>query len=156
MAAEIPSLPRGRVSRRVVRIRACLRGPQLDAALAQGTDPWSSGELMLRAARLVSLPERRNVAAGLVTLVALAEHRLPPSSYLLVRHRAVLEQRESLLSLAARLDQPAPVEVAVVAQLALLLADSSSPAYVGGRHPGGLADLTARCVHSLWADADSD
>ena len=156
MAAEISSLPQGMVSRRVVRIRACLRRPKLDAALAQGTDPWSSGELMLRAAQLASLSERRNIAAGLLTLVALAEHRLPPSSYLMVRHRAVLEQRERLLLLAERLDQPAPVDVAVVAQLTLLLSDASSPVYAGGRDPRGLAELTARCVHSVWEDdADS-
>jgi hypothetical protein len=156
MAAEISSLPCGRVSRHVARIRACVRRHRLDAALAQGTDPWSTGELMLRAARLVSFSERQKVAAGLVTLVALAEHRLPPSSFLEVRRQAVLEQRESLLSLAERLGQPAPVEVAVVAQLALLLSDASSPAYVGGRHPGGLADLLAACVETVWEDADRD
>jgi hypothetical protein len=156
MAAEISSLPRGRVSRGVVRIRAWLRQPRLDAALAKGTDPWSSAELMLRAERLASWSERRHIAAGLVTLVALAEDRLPPSSYLRVRRRAVIEQRDSLLLLAERLDQPAPVEVAVVAELALLLSDASSPAYAGARDPRGLAEITARCVHSVWEDAESD
>ena len=134
----------------MLRIRACVRRPRLDASLAQGTDPWTAGELLLRAARLVSVAERRKVAAGLVTLVALAEHRLPPSSYLMVRHRVVLEERESLLSLAERLGRPAPFEVAVVAQLALLPSDASSPGYVGGRDPGRLAEIMARCVHSVW------
>jgi hypothetical protein len=61
----------------------------------------------------------------------------------------VLAQRESLLALAERLGQPAPLEVAVVAQLAVLVSDPGSPAYVGGREPAGLAELTARCAHAL-------
>jgi hypothetical protein len=111
---------------------------------------------MVRAAQLVSLLQRRNVAAELVALVALAEHRLPPTSYRRVRHRVVLEQRDSLLALAERLGQPAPLDVAVVAQLTLLLSDASSPAYVGGRHPSGLPEVVARCVRSTFADADTD
>ena len=47
----------------------------------------------------------------------------------------VLEHQESLLALAERLGQPEPVEVAVVAQLELLLTDPSSPVYAGGGDP---------------------
>ena len=71
-------------------------------------------------------------------------------------HRVVLEQRESLIALAERLFQPAPVKVAVVAQLALLLSDPSSPAYAGGRDPGSLAEVTTRCLHSVSEDGASD
>ena len=79
-------------------------------------------------------------------LVRLAEQRVPPSPYLTVRHRAVLEQREPLLLLAERLNQPEPIEVDVIAQLWLLVSDSSSPAYVGGAPADGVAEIAARCV----------
>ena len=137
-------------------MRARLRHPQLDAALAQGADPWSAGELMVRAAQLSSLSERQTVASGLKALVALAEHQRPASPYLKVRHAVVLEQRESLLALAERLRQAAPVEVAVVAQLVVLLTDSSSPVFAGGNHPDGLAEATSRCLQSVSEDLASD
>jgi hypothetical protein len=154
--AGIPLLPRSVAGRRLVSLRAHRRRPQLDAALAQGADPWSAPELMVRASRLGSLSERRKVAAGLHTLVALATRRRRASPFLAVRHRVVLEQRESLISLAERLFQPAPVKVAVVAQLALLLSDSSSPVYAGGGDPGGLAEVTTRCLHSVLGDGAFD
>jgi hypothetical protein len=156
MPAGISAHPSGAVGRRLVRMRACLRRARLDAALAQGADPWSSGELMARAARLGSLPEREGVASGLVALVALAEHQRPASQYLKIRHRVVLEQRESLLALAERLRQPAPVEVAVVAQLVVLLTDPSSPVFAGGNHPDRLAEATSRCLQSVSNDLASD
>ena len=73
--AGISLLPRSVVGRRLASIRARLRRPQLDAALAQGADPWSAPELMVRASQLGSLSERRKLAAGLLTLVALAAHQ---------------------------------------------------------------------------------
>lgn len=111
---------------------------------------------MVRAARLGSLSERQKVASGLVALVALAEHQQPASRYLKVRHRVVLEQRESLLALAERLGRPAPVEVTVVAQLVVLLTDSSSPVFAGGKDPDGLAEATSRCLQSVSDDLASD
>jgi hypothetical protein len=140
----------------LARIRTGARRRQLDAALAEGADPWSAGDVFVRASRLGSWSERRKVAGGLRELVALATHQQPASPYLKVRHRAVLEQRDSLLALADRLGHPAPVEVSVVAQLALLLSDGSSPVYVGGKDPSGLADVTTRCVLTLWGEEASD
>ena len=137
-------------------MRACLRRPSLDVALSQGADPWSAGDLMERATQLGSLSERQRIASGLLALVALAEHQRPASPYLKVRHRAVLEQRESLLALAERLRQPAPVAVAVVAQLVVLLTDSSSPVFEGGEHPDGLAEVTSRCLQSVSEDLAAD
>ena len=141
-------LPRG-VRRRSTRLRATIRHRRLDVALAEGADPWSDGALLARAARLGSWPERRKVAASLAQLVALATHRWPASSFRNVRHRAVLEQRQSLFALADRLAQPAPIDIAVVAQLALLVSDRRSPVYVGGRDPAGLAEVTARCTEAM-------
>jgi len=149
--AGISDLPQGAIGRRLARIRACLRRTQLDAALAQGADPWSSGGLMVRAERLGSLSERRNVAAGLRALVELAEYQRPASPYLVVRHRAVLEERDTLVALADRLDHPQPVAVSVVAQLALLLSDPASPVYRGGADPARIAEVTADCLERLAA-----
>ena len=153
--AGIAPLPRSVAGRRLIGIRAHRRRRQLDAALAQGADPWSAPELMVRASRLGSLSERRKVAAGLHTLVAVATRRRQASPFVTVRDRVVLEQRESLIALAERLFQPAPVEVAVVAQLALLLSNSSS-VYAGGRDPGGLAETTTRCLDIVSEDEASD
>jgi hypothetical protein len=144
--AVISSLPRSMAGRWLVRVRARRRRAELDAALARGADPWSAPELMVRASRLGSVSERRKVGAGLHALVAVARRRRRSSAFVEIRHRVVLEQRDSLIALAQRLLGPAPVEVAVVAQLALLLADSSSPAYVGGSDPDGLAEVTGRCL----------
>ena len=148
MTAGLSPLPRG-LRRRLARLRAAVRHRRLDIALATGADPWSDGALLARAARLASWPERRRVAAGVVQLVAQATHRSPTLSLRNVRRDVVLAQRESLLALAERLCQPAPVELTVVAQLAVLVSDPGSPAYVGGREPAGLAELTARCAYAL-------
>ncbi|MEO8690475.1 MAG: hypothetical protein ABI611_19940 [Solirubrobacteraceae bacterium] len=64
----------------------------------------------------------------------------------------VLERREALLELAARLGQRAPVEVAVVAQLTLLLSDPTSPVLVGGSDPAGFEELTARWLDRVGED----
>jgi hypothetical protein len=130
-------------------IRARRRRLQLDDALARGADPWSTAELMVRASRLSSLSERRTLSAGLLALVSIAERQRRWRPHVGVRHQVVLEQRDSLLALAERLDQPAPVDVVVVAQIALLLSDPSSPVYQGGQHPQDLAAVTARCLQSL-------
>ena len=149
LPAGVNPLPWGAVRRRLARVRACARSAQLDAALAQGADPWSSGPLMVRAERLGSLSERRNIAAGLRSLVELAEYQRSGSRYLVVRHRSVLEDRETLVALADRLDHPQPVEVAVVAQLRALVSDSASPVYEGGADPARIAEVTADCLERL-------
>jgi hypothetical protein len=104
---------------------------------------------MVRASRLSSLSERQTLAAGLLELVSVAEHKRRSSPYIGIRHHVVLEQRDSLLALAERLRQPAPVDVAVVAQIAVLLTDPSSPVYQGGKRPQGLAAVTVRCLQAL-------
>jgi len=153
MPESISTLPRGVVGRRMTRLRACLRHAQLDVALAQGADPWSAGPLMARAAQLCSLSHRQQVNAGLVSIVELAEHRRPGSPYLVVRDREVLEHRESLLALAERLVQPEPVDVAVAAQLTLLVSDPASPVYAGGSDPRTLGDVTTHCLDRVEEDA---
>ena len=153
LPSALSPLPRRAVARWLARIRACLRRPRLDAALAQGADPWSTGELAARAAQLSSLAYRRKLSAGLIALVELAERRQPPSPYLSVRQQVVLEERDRLLALAERLGRLEPVEVAVAAQLSQLLSDPLSPAFVGGSDPGELADLTSRCLDRVEGGA---
>jgi hypothetical protein len=147
--AGVSRLPRSWAGRRRAGIRARVRRPQLDDALARGADPWSAAELMVRASRLSSRSERCRLAAGLLELVSIAEHERRASPYVGIRRQVVLEQRESLLALAERLGQPAPVDLPVVAQIALLLADPLSPVYQGGTDPQGLAEVTVGCLTRL-------
>jgi hypothetical protein len=149
-------LPRTVAGRGLVSIRVRRRRPHLDAALAQGADPWSTPELMARASRLGSRSERRKIAAGLHRLLALATRHERESPFRMVRHEVVLEQRDALLALADRVYQPAPVNVAVIAQLALLLSDSSSPVYAGGRAPSTLVEVMTRCLDCVSEDAATD
>lgn len=154
--AVIAPLPRSMAGRWLVRVRSRCRRAALDAALAQGADPWTGPDLMVRASQLGSLSERRQLASSLYALVAVARRQRASSPFLQVRHRVVLEHRDSLTALAERLLKPAPVDVAVVAQLALLLADSSSPVYAGGRDPHDLAQVTSRCLASVTDEGASD
>ena len=133
MIACVARVPRRALTRRVVGLWAHVRRRRLDAALAAGADPWSAADLMLRASRLGSFAERREIAAALEELLAHAEQDRAVSPRLRIRRGVVLEQRDTLLELAARLRDPAPVSVAVVATLAWLARDESSPVYIVGR-----------------------
>jgi hypothetical protein len=163
MVDAVAQLPRHASTRQAVRLRARLRRRRLDDALAGGADPWSSPDLMLRASQLSSPAVRRETAATLEQLVGLAERNRPvmprsqPRAFapcLRIRCGVVLEHRDTLLALAARLREPAPVSVAVVATLAWLVRDESSPAYAGGNPPAGLADVVARCACALSRDSE--
>ena len=154
MIVAVARFPRRLLGRQLVRLRARLRRRRLDVALAAGADPWSAAELMLRASQLSSLQARQETAAALEDLVIFAQHNRavmpssqnrPLSPCLRIRCAAVLEQRDTLLELAARLREPAPVSVAVLATLAWLARDESSPVYVGGNPAEALADTADRC-----------
>ena len=54
------------MARQLTRIRAGLRHGKLDAALAAGQDPWSAGDLMLRASALSSLAMQTRLENGQV------------------------------------------------------------------------------------------
>jgi hypothetical protein len=146
MRARVGDLPSGPLGWRLSRARALVRRRRLDLALAGGADPWSSGELVVRAAQLGSLAERRKVAAGLILLLDRAALQRSGSSCLTVRHELVLEHQQALRVLAERLGGLEPVDVAVVAQLELLLTDPRSPVYAGGGDPHRLAEVTSRCL----------
>ena len=154
MIVSVARFPRWVLTRHAARLRARMRRRRLDAALAVGADPWSAADLMLRASRLSSLPGRQEIAAELEALVLFAEHNRavmpcsqprPLSPCLRIRCGVVLDQRDRLLELAARLREPPPMAVAVVATLAWLARDEASPVYVGGNPPAGVAVAVARC-----------
>jgi hypothetical protein len=149
MTLWVGDLPSTALGWRLARIPALVRRRRLDAALARGANPWSSGELFVRAARLGSAAERRKLAAGLISLLDLAAFQRRRSSPLMVRHELVLKHQEPLRMLAERLGQPEPIDVAVVAQLELLLTDPTSPVYTGGSDPHRLAEVTSRCLQGV-------
>ena len=145
----IGHMPRTAVRRRLTRARVRLRWRRLDRALAQGADPWTHPELLVRASDLTSAAVRHQVASSLEALVDVAEGRCSQSPYLRVRNAVVLGRRETLRALALRLRDPAPVELPVLALLAVLIWDESSPVYVGGRHPTGATEVADRCLDAL-------
>lgn len=136
----------------LVRLDVRLRRRSLDLALARGADPWSTPALMLRATRLAAHPHRRRLALDLADMVAAAASGRRLSPFLDVRRREILAQRDVLTELAFRLLDPAPCHVAAIAQLTILIRDASSPMYVGGRPPGRLAAVTARCLELATAE----
>jgi hypothetical protein len=145
----IAPLPRRAVARRAAGLRAWLRQDQLDEALADGADPWTSGELMIRAAELTSPTTRHKLASSIDALVALAEQGPPVSRLVSIRRSAVLAERDTLAALATRLRAPAPVSVTCVALLARLLWQGAGPLY---DHAGGddaIHHEFARCFERL-------
>jgi hypothetical protein len=116
--------------------------------LANGADPWGSRGLMLRAARMSSLAERRKLADGLTSLVGQAR-RSASLDAVQIRRRPVLEHADELLLLAGRLRQLEPVDVVTLAELGLLLRDGRSAVYVGGRPPEELMRVIARALQEL-------
>lgn len=136
--------------RRLRALRCQWSADRLDINLARGADPWSSTDLMIRAAQLSAFPTRQRIGRGLVLLADAAA--LPTAAYstrIAVRRELIREHREELLQLAERLQDPEPVGVAVVADLSLLIRDGGGPAYVGGRAPEELAAVTARSLAAI-------
>jgi hypothetical protein len=154
MIACVARFPRRALTRRIAGLWAHVRRRRLDAALAAGADPWSGTGLMLRASRLSSFSERREIAGALEALVAHAEHDGVLSRRRRIRCPVVLEQRDTLLELAARVREPTPVSVAVLATLAWLAQNESSPAFIGGTPPPGMADTAARCGCAVRSDGE--
>jgi hypothetical protein len=144
----IGPLQGSRLARRWSAVRARVAGSRLDMQLANGADPWSSRGLMLRAARMSSLAERRKLASGLTSLVGQA-CRSTSFDAVQIRRRPVLEHADELLLLAGRLRELEPVDVVTLAELGLLLCDGGSPVYVGGRPPEELMRVIARALQEL-------
>ena len=140
----------GPVRRRLAIFRSRMLSRRLDAEIARGDDPWGSPERLQRAQQLVQPAHRRRLADGVEALVIGADaQRESPHLTGLVRESIVLRHRYQLLLLADRVRGVEPVDVRVVAELALLLRDRGSPVYAGGRRPSELSEVLARCAAHL-------
>ena len=123
------------VSRLVVRMRVLMQRTRLDRALAEGTDPMLSDELMLRAGQLTGANYRRALADTFDEVICIAEGQSPrlTSSPPLAR-REVRAARAALLDLSRSLREDAPVNPAGVALAERLLTDGLSPLYLESGH----------------------
>jgi hypothetical protein len=120
----------------------CLRAPELDRELAEGTQPWRSAELELRAAQLTSEKTRTRFAQELESIVARAESGIHERSACIPLSRsAVVAAREDLLELAAALRSAASCRPHAAAAVSFLLHDGCSPLYTPGARatPASLA-----------------
>jgi hypothetical protein len=118
----------GRALLLALRVWLCRIG--LDRDLAEGANPTTDAARGLRARQLSSRRCRRNVAAGLRSLVKRAREpvRSPWVVAVPLNRRQVLEASELLLMLAARLEnaeEPCPRAVALAS---FLVSDPASPA----------------------------
>jgi hypothetical protein len=104
---------------------------RLDYELAEGGHPHSRPELELRARQLQRPRTRRSVAGAIEGLVHSARGRDVMTAVVLPRRHAVLDAREPLLELAARLRAPAPAAPRGVALAGLLLVHPLSPVNSG-------------------------
>ena len=125
------------------RLRAHLRGRQLDDALARGTPPETTARLALRARRLTTMSRRRAIADGLWRVVrdgcrgaTLPRTRIAP------RSSQVVAASDDLTGLADALASPGPVAARGVAQAWILLTDGTGPLY----NAHSTADLRTRAA----------
>ena len=145
----IGRLQSGRIAQLWSAVRAHASVGRLDEELANGADPWSSTELMLRAARLGSLGERRRLAHALARLVRVERTRPLFSRHVPLRHDLVAQHADLLLLLADRLEQIEPVDVGTLAELAWLVGDARSPIYTEGGPPSELGRVLTRALGTL-------
>jgi hypothetical protein len=134
-------LPGGRLARRTrgpllgglwLRVLTWWVAPDLDRRLADGTDPLLSDEVSLRAGQLGSAGTRSRLAVALCRAVKVANGRQAPLITTRLRRRAIRENEDLLLALAARLRSGEPLGVAGLAMTARLVKDHSSPMYRAG------------------------
>ncbi|UGS37058.1 hypothetical protein [Capillimicrobium parvum] len=120
----IAPMPHSRLAWRLTDLRARRHRRRLDRALAAGQDPWTSGELVTRAAELTALPTRRKLAHAIADMIVIADHTGHVASavtYSDVCRAPIREERDRLVDLAHLLHGTAPVPVACVAAAAGVL-----------------------------------
>jgi hypothetical protein len=137
-----PALARPRLRQRrhrFARLAARVRSPRLDPQLAAGIPAWQSPSHAARALQLTSERHRRALARSLERLLEDTERTPTPfrGAVILPCREQVRDALPLILALAARLRDPAPVEVRGIAQLHTLLSDGAGPCYRRIR-PGAL------------------
>ena len=117
-----------------LRLRTSLHREELTRALADGSDPSSSDELALRAARLTSRHNRKALARALRRTIAEAHRPLMTrSSAVIIRRGAVVDAEPEIIALIDRLNGTVPVCARGVAIVERILTDADrSPLYVDG------------------------
>jgi hypothetical protein len=114
------------------RLRARLRGWNLDAELAGGSDPSSRAELAARAAWLRRSRHRRQLAAGLEHLVRECERPPTLTASPPIHRPTIRAARADLLELAAQLRGPHALDPRGIAMVRRLLVNDQSPLHIGG------------------------
>ena len=117
-----------------VRLRVLLKRLDLDAALAEGANPTSSGELALRAEQLGDPGQRNRLATGIENLFRMATMGPGPEATVsLVRApfdpARVAANEPELAELAEILRREGPHNVRGLAMASVLIEDSDSPLY---------------------------
>jgi hypothetical protein len=123
------------------RLWACLRAFRLDSDLAGGASPEASVPLALRAQMLVRMRHRRDLAAAVNRVLALAMQPSAPSRPRVpVCRDRVRECSEEFGDLIRRLRAPGPVPAQGMAMVRVLLTDAAGPLY----HRPNVGDLRAQ------------
>ena len=113
-------------------VRVRWSAPELDAALASGSDPASSEELALRAAQLADPAKREQLARSINDLVLLAEGRAGaqlPTTRAPISADRIRKSRRALMELHERLLGDGPHAPCGLARVSLLLEDPRGPLY---------------------------
>jgi hypothetical protein len=118
-----------------LRLRVSTRSTALDNELARGGSPLHSRELALRARQLVEPKRRERLASALESLCEHAQRPSSPTSVVPLPRREITEAGASLLALAQRLRDPAPIYAGGAAMISVLLRDGTGPAYTAGAGP---------------------
>jgi hypothetical protein len=134
VADDAPMKPpltlRGRPTLRA-RLRAAWRAPELDEALANGTDPLASDELALRAAHLVKPGTRAKLSRALEQVVKQVATRGPsPPGPTILRREPIARNRPALLALARRLRSDGLHCLSGLAMADRLIGFGDSPLYM--------------------------
>ena len=133
-----------------LRVRVAVRRDELDRALASGLDPGRSPELAFRAARLVQDRYRRSLARCLRLVVEQVDGafwvaRVNPRQ---IQQPAIRADRQALVSLIDRLENPRPVLAEGVAIAERLMTDLHSPLFAPAE-PGTIRRLARHAVAAM-------
>jgi hypothetical protein len=116
-----------------LRMKVSLQRHALTQDLAAGAPPTASAELTLRAAQLISVRRRRQLARSLRRLLNEARS-IPLIRSTIIHRHGVVQAEDAINALIARLDENQPVAVQGMAMLEQLLSDgASSPLYNAAR-----------------------
>ena len=133
-----------------LRVRVAVKRDELDRALAGGVDPGRSPELALRAVRLVRYRDRQSLARCLRLVLGQVEGSpmLVRVSPMEIQYAAIRTDRQALVSLIARLEDPLPVlpEGAAIAER--LMSDLHSPLFAPAE-PGTIRRLARLAVAAM-------